>query len=274
MRNRNRNERGGKRIIAVLVGLFVLGGLIGLLPASSAAPGLIPDMRGSWQGRLVPDGLPVATPVGITMTVTSQGIGNFSGTFTGPDYVTGTLSGTVTTGGSVSFTGDAPDVDLSNGRARFMDYGGGAAILDGTVNVTSSYPFYAGPREMLEIRPFTNVGGCPCTPAVGDYIGTWGDGGSGGAIKFTVQAPNHATPTKFTSYLYITVGGQQHGGGLIGTGDGDGNIVAIAHANTGRVILTADLTQLPFQQPRINGSFTFEINEGAVISERFSVVKQ
>ncbi len=60
----NRNNAGNNKILAIFAGLFAIGGLIGFLPGSSAAPGLLPDMRGSWQGTHVPDGMPVATPIG------------------------------------------------------------------------------------------------------------------------------------------------------------------------------------------------------------------
>jgi hypothetical protein len=270
-----RSVASRRQFIAVFVAAFALAGLTGLLPEPTAASGLFPDMRGNWQGRLMPEGLPVATPVGITMNVTTQGIGNFTGTFTGPDYVPGTLTGSVSTTGVVTFSGDAPDVDLSHGRATIRNFGDGAAILDGTVTVDSTYPFYAGIRNILEIRPFVNHGDCPCTPRVGDYIGTWGSGGTSGPIQFTVQAADHTTPTKFTSYLYLTIDGQQHGLGLIGTANADGDVVAIAHANTGRLVMTAVLTDATFLRPsRLDGSFTFEMNDGTVLTQSFSAVKQ
>ena len=270
-----RIKTGRKKVLIVFGGLLAFSGLIGLLPKSSAAPGLLPNMRGNWQGRLLPEGLPVATPIGITMNVTTQGIGNFSGTFTGPDYVPGSLSGSVSTTGVVTFAGDAQSVDLSHGRATIRDFGDGAAILDGTVTLDSIYPFYAGVRNILEIRSFVNEGNCPCTPRVGDYIGTWSGGGTSGPIQFTVQAPDHTTPTKFTSYLYITIAGQQHGFGLIGTANGDGDVVAIAHATTGRLTMTGVLTDATFlRASTLEGNFTFKMNDGSVFTRSFSAVKQ
>jgi len=270
----NKNIVGGKKVTAILVALFAIGGIVAMLPNSSAAPGLVPDMRGKWQGTFVATGMAVATPIGISMDVNNQGIGSFSGTFATTGTAPGTLNGTVSTGGNVSFHGTSTSVNLSGGSAVFTDYGSGAAILDGTMTVSGTVPFYNGFRKFREIRPFVNPGNCPCTPPVGDYVGTWSDNSSSGPISFTVQAADHTTPTKFTSYLYITIGGQQHGFGLLGTSNGSGDVIAIAHANTGRLTMTAVLTGSPFLRPSLSGNFTFERNDGTVFQERFSVTKQ
>lgn len=63
-------------------------------------------------------------------------------------------------------------------------------------------------------------------------------------------------PTKFTSYLYITIHGQMHGFGLYG-------------------IMTADLIGAPFFRPSfLTGNFRYELHDGSVIVERFSATEQ
>jgi hypothetical protein len=75
--------------------------------------------------------------------------------------------------------------------------------------------------------------------------------------------------------LYITIDGQQHGGGLIGTANADGDVVAIAHATTGQLVMTGVVTDPTFLRPsRLEGSFTFEMNDGSVLTQSFSAVKQ
>ena len=272
----NRNNARVYYILAIFAALFVICGLVTLLPNSSAAPGPVPDLRGNWQGTFVPEGMPVATPVGISMAINSQGIGSsFSGTFFLTGTQPGTVQGNVAGSGSVRFHATSPEVNLTNGIATYTDYGGGAGILDGSMTVSSIAPFYNGFRKFREIRPFANFGNCPCTPRVGDYIGTWGNNGSSGPIKFTVQAADHTIPTKFTSQLIITIGGQMHWFGMYGTSNGDGDVVAIAHSNTGRLTLTAVLTESPFFRPSIlSGNFKYELHDGTVIEERFSATKQ
>lgn len=267
----NRNKKRDSRLLLAFSFFLSLAAAAALWPQATGAQ---INMLGEWNGFFVGPpvaGYPSTTPQPIDFDITSQSLTNFGGTFDVPAYG-GTLSGFTGFNGRVKFSGDGQEIDLESGSAGFVDYDGGAATIDGRMNIVPTVYYFSGMHYIRSLRPFNDVGDCPCTPPAGVYTGTWIASGASGTIRFDISAAQPGTPTKFVSPLQITInGGPIRQYNLLATGNSDGEVISIGAGPFGRITLTGLLTRV--FTARIRGGFTTQLNEGGTIQGKFTATR-
>jgi hypothetical protein len=243
---------------------FCLIAAMGVLTERLATASTIQDMRGVWDGFVQTESDP---PQPFRTEITGQENRRFTGLTSPPDPVQPiAIEGTVSASGKVNFQGQSSDGSHTVGKTDLTDFGGGAAILNGSLTrfvndgfivpcVLVMRPFTAGPSELLP------------SPA-GRYVGTLSsnDAGPTGQIDMVLGAPpDPIRPTSLGGTVDIAIGGQVHTYQLLGTINAEGRFIAIAHTAAGHMILDAVLAAPPdpVQPTTINGTFTLEFHDGS-----------
>lgn len=220
------------------------------------------NMIGRWDGFIAVMGDP---PDPVRTEITSQVNRRFIGTNSPPDPVQPiSIEGTVSASGKVNYQGQSPDGTHLVGKTDLTDFGGGAAILNGSVTRFAPDGTFIVPC-VLVLRPFAAEPPDPVYPA-GQFLGTLSADGVSGQVNLLLNdPPDPVRPTSFAGNMSITIGGQTHVFPLIATGDGQGRLVAIGHATSGHLIINAVLASPPepVQPPTLNGSFTIEFADGS-----------
>ena len=247
---------------ALAVGTCLALGLGLLTPGGGAAVPPVQDMLGVWDGFYQVGTNP---PEPVHTEITGQTNRRFTGVVDkgGPHVIEGTVSAS----GKVNYQGQTPGNHII-GKLDLIDYGGGAAIINGSETRSSNDGTFIIPC-VLELRPFAIEASVPI-PA-GRYLGTLGDGTTTGQIEMQLQSPRS---NSVDGSMVIAIGGQTHTLQLLGTVNSSGRIIAIAHnaAGDGHLIFDAVLASPPdpVQPATINGSFTFELADGSVLEGNFA----
>ena len=261
------------RFLAPATGLCIAVVLSTLTPGGSAAEPAVQDMRGIWNGFSAGA---IDPPEPVRTEITSQDNRRFTGFAQPPEPVLPTsIEGTVSGSGKVNYQGQSTDERIV-GKADLIDFGGGAAILDGSVTRFSTDGRFIVPC-VLVMRPFENNPPEPVLPSLaGSYVGafTSNDAGPTGQISMVLSTPpDPVRPTSFGGSLEIVIGGQTHTYQLLVTANGAGHIVAIGHTNTavGHLILDAVLINSPdpIQPATINGTLKLEFHDGSEFEGTF-----
>lgn len=248
-----------RRINFLIIAVFSCLALIpALLSATgSAASSKVQEMRGVWNGFIQSDNKPAE----MTQTVI---MGQENRRFTGIIDSDGphSIEGTVAASGKVNYQGRSANNHII-GKSDLLDFGGGAAILNGSLTRQTSGHRFLVPC-VLVMRPFSID---PAATGVmnpsGRFEGMINDGdGTSGQITMNLLSPQQ---TSFVGSVDIVLGGQTHTFQLLGTINGRGRLIAIAHkAIAGHLILDATLipSTEPLQGPSINGSLSLEMGDG------------
>lgn len=237
----------------------ILSGSISQSSATSSEP---QNMLGRWDGFLAKMGDP-SQPV--RTEITSQTNRRFVGLVTPPDPVLPvSIEGTVSASGKVNFQGQSVDGAHTVGKTDLLDFGGGAAILNGSLTRFSNDGTFIVPC-ILVMRPFDVEPGCPCARP-GSYAGSLTGTEVQGQINMVLSTPPEPVrPTSFGGTVEIVIDGQTHQFQLLGTSNSAGRFIAIAHATSGHMILDAVFQNPPdpVQAATLNGSFTLEFADGS-----------
>ena len=134
------------------------------------------------------------------------------------------IEGTVSASGKVNYQSKSSG-GHTIGKAELYDFGGGAAILDGTLTRPSTDDRFIIPcvRVLRAFAPFQDA-----SAPTGRY-----DGGEEITILLA-QPPDPVSPTSLGGALDVVIDGVVHSFQLIGTFSENGRIIAIGHTpNTG-----------------------------------------
>src|SRR5688572_28023509 len=167
---KKKNNR--RRYILMGAGLFTAVCVTFLLSNGSAANSTPQDMRGVWSGFIQAG---VDPPAPIRTEITSQVNRRFFGLAQPPEPVQPiAIEGTVSASGKVNFQGESSD-GHTVGKTDLLDFGGGAAILNGSMTRVRVDGTFIIPC-VLELRAFEAAPPDPIQPA-GRYAGNLsGDG--------------------------------------------------------------------------------------------------
>src|SRR5687767_14405503 len=262
---KNNNRR---RYILMGAGLCIAVCMTFLLSNGSAANSAPQDMRGVWSGFIQAG---INPPEPVRTEITSQVNRRFTGLSTPPDPVQPiTIEGTVSASGKVNFQGESSD-GHTVGKTDLLDFGGGAAILNGSMTRFRPDGTFIIPC-VLELRPFAVAPPDPVQPA-GRYAGNLNGGGTTGQIVINLgNPPDPVRPTSFGGNVEITIGTQTHTLLLLGTMNAAGRFIAIAHfPGAGHMIVNANLTNPPdpVQPTILSGNFTVEFGDGSELEGTF-----
>lgn len=251
--------------VAALVWLAVLAATSS--PETSAATSPVQGMVGGWDGFIAKMGDP---PQLLRTEITSQTNRRFIGSATPPDPVLPiSFEGTVSASGKVNFQGESPD-GHTVGKTDLTDFGGGAAILNGSITRFSNDGTFIIPC-VLVMRPFATNPPEPVQPA-GRYVGSLNTAGVAGQIEMVLGAPPEPIrPTSFAGNLQIVLNGLTHSFPLLATGNSEGRVIAIGHGTTAHLILDAVLSTPPdpVQPATLVGSFKLEFADGSEVEGTF-----
>lgn len=274
------------QFLALAAGTFLTLSI--LTPDSSASVPGVQDMRGVWYGFIQRASEP---PDPGRMEITAQENRRFTG-FQDPPEPGHTLSieGTVSESGKVNYQGQSAESRVV-GKMDLLDFGGGAAILNGSQTQILNDGALGDPCALV-MRAFDEPAGTVLPNTEGRYTGTLsGDDGITGQINMLLaEPPDPGRPTSFPGTIEITIGGPGNGeiGGpgnfqLLGTINSGGRIIAIAHdreiggpgngeiGGPGNRMLILDLVLVttPGLPATINGTFTLELHDGSVFDGAF-----
>lgn len=254
--------------VAARLGLVLAVCITGLMNTGSATSTTPQDMRGVWNGFIQAGNDP---PEPVRTEITSQINRRFTGLVDPPDPVQPvTIDGTVSASGKVNFQGESSD-GRTVGKTDLTDFGGGAAILNGSMTLVRHDGTFIIPC-VLELRAFEATPPDPVQPA-GRYAGNLNSGGTTGQIEFLLNnPPDPVRPTSFAGSVQIVVGGQTHTLSLLGTMNAQGRFIAIAHfPGAGHMVVEANLGAPPdpIQPTTLNGSFTVEFGDGSELEGTF-----
>lgn len=244
---------------------------LGLLTADgSAAPPAVQNMRGVWDGFDVGAGQP---PDPIRTEITGQQNRRFTGFSEPPEPVQPfAIEGTVSASGNVNYQGRSSAGRMS-GKAKLLEFGGGASILDGGETRHVNGQTFIVPC-VLVMRAFANEPPDPGTPnPEGRYVGTLDGGGVTGQIDMRLGSPpDPIRPQSFNGTIEVVIGGETHAFLLRGTINGSGRIIAIAATTEGHMIFDAILADPPDpgQPATLNGGFTLELHDGTEFDGSFA----
>jgi hypothetical protein len=277
-RNMKRTIPGNRmvalRLAAACAALLFQVGASAWAQSASPAP---QNMLGVWQGftqRHPSDQVfPPDPVVPVRSEVTSQKNRRINGLMEVGGIEPEPFNGTVTASDRVNLQVQHED---HHGVAKLdlHDFGGGAAILNGTLALLSPGGQMTD-GSLLLLRPFAY----PPDPIVpnpaGSYAGSFAsaDGARGGEISAQlVPVPDDGRPTSFTGQVFIVIGETRHTFELKGTINAAGRFIAIAQATVGHVIFDATWTPVPDDgRPMITGRHTLEMNDGTVHEGTFSM---
>ncbi len=228
---------------------------------SAAAGPHVQEMRGTWYG-FIQGG---HDPVGSAITeITQQENRRFRGIIDagGPHVIEGTVSAS----GKVNYQSKSSAGHLI-GKAELHDFGGGAAILDGTFTSPSSNDrsIIACVRVLRAFAPFQDA-----LAPTGRYVGEMA-----GGEEITIllnNPPEPVSPTSVGGDLEVVIDGVVHSFQLIGTFDEEGRIIAIGHKTThGHLIMDARLATPPdpVQPSTLIGRIEIEPGDGSVREVEF-----
>ena len=238
-----------------------------LTPNGTATTTPVQDMRGVWNGFIQAG---INPPEPVRTEITSQANRRFFGTTSPPEPVQPTtIEGTVSASGKVNYQGQSAD-GHTVGKTDLLDFGGGGAILNGSLTQFSNDGTFIVPC-ILELRAFF-IGSPDPVRTVGRYIGSLSGDGATGQIDMVLQNPPPTHPTSFNGGIQIVLNGQSHNFTLIGTVNGERRVIAIAHAaGAGHMILDAVLVTPPdpVQPPTLNGNFKVEFGDGSELEGTF-----
>ncbi len=239
-----------------------------LLSEGSAASSAPQDMRGVWSGFMQAGGAP---PEPVRTEITSQVNRRFTGLVAPPDPVQPiSIVGTVSASGKVNYQGESSD-GHTVGKTDLLDFGGGAAILNGSFTRFRNDGTFIVPC-VLELRAFDGAPPDPIQPA-GRYAGNLNGGGVTGQIEMLLNnPPDPVRPTSFNGSVRIVIGSQTHTLALLGTMNAAGRFIAIAHfPGAGHMIVDANLAAPPdpVQPTTLNGNFTVEFGDGSELEGTF-----
>jgi hypothetical protein len=263
MKKRNESGKSITVIACAALGLTTL--LLNTGSATSPAP---QNMRGIWSG-FIQAGINPPDPV--RTEITSQVNRRFTGLSTPPEPVQPiAIEGTVSASGKVNFQGESSD-GHTVGKTDLLDFGGGAAILNGSMTRVRQDGTFIVPC-VLELRAFEGAPPDPVQPA-GRYAGNLTGGGVIGQIDIRLSnPPDPVRPTSFGGSVELTIGGQVRTFTLLGTMNGEGRFIAIAHLpGAGHMILDANLANPPdpVQPTTLTGNFTVEFGDGSELEGTF-----
>lgn len=264
-----KRDEGGRTITVKAcraLGLVICTTL--LLNTGSATNPAPQNMRGVWSGFIQAGNNP---PEPVRTEITSQTNRRFTGLVSPPDPVQPiAIEGTVSASGKVNFQGESSD-GHSVGKTDLLDFGGGAAILNGSMSRFRQDGTFIIPC-VLELRAFEAAPPDPIQPA-GRYAGNLNGGGTTGQIVLVLNnPPDPVRPTSFGGNVEITIGGQTRSLTLLGTMNGAGRFIAIAHfPGAGHMIVDANLSTPPdpVQPPTLTGNFTIEFGDGSELEGTF-----
>ncbi len=261
-------KRGDYLFTTAAIGFCLVAGLAGLFSNGSAASSAPQDMRGVWSGFIQAGTNP---PEPVRTEITSQVNRRFTGFVAPPDPVQPiTIEGTVSASGKVNFQGESSD-GHTVGKTDLLDFGGGAAILNGSMTRVRNDGTFIVPC-VLELRAFQGAPPDPIQPA-GRYAGNLNGDGTTGQIELLLNnPPDPVRPTSFGGSVQIIIGGQTHTLALLGTMNAEGRFIAIAHlAGAGHMILDANLSNPPdpVQPTTLSGNFTIEFGDGSELEGTF-----
>jgi len=260
-----------KRIhVSILAAGLCLAIVLSILTTdSSATIADVQDMRGVWSGFIQAG---VDPPAPIRTEIASQENRKFTGFANPPDPVQPVeIEGTVSASGKVNYQSKSSDIHFV-GKHDLLDFGGGAAILNGDLTRPSVDGKFIVPC-VLVMRPFA-ADSSILPNLAGRYDGSIsGEGGVQGQINTVLVAPpDPVRPTSFNGTLAIVIDRQTYSFQLLGTANGSGRIIAIAHQpGAGHLILDAVLSNPPdpVQPPTINGTFKLEFGDGSELEGAF-----
>jgi len=239
-----------------------------LMNTGSATTTVPQDMRGVWNGFIQAG---INPPEPVRTEITSQINRRFTGLATPPDPAQPIpIEGTVSASGKVNFQGESSD-GHTVGKTDLTDFGGGAAILNGSLTRVRVDGTFIIPC-VLELRAFEGAPPDPVQPA-GRYEGSLsGDGTTGQIVISLSNPPDPVRPTSFGGSVQIVIGGQTRNLTLLGTMNSAGRFIAIAHLpGAGHMILDANLSTPPdpVQPTTLSGNFTVEFGDGSELVGTF-----
>jgi hypothetical protein len=261
------------RFLVLATSICAAAALSTIAPGGSAAVPAVQDMRGVWNGFSAGT---INPPEPVRTEITSQDTRRFTGFVSPPEPVLPiSIEGTVSASGKVNYQGQSTDERIV-GKTDLMDFGGGAAILDGSVTRFSTDGRFIIPC-VLVMRPFEHNPPDPVLPSLaGRYAGafTSNDAGPTGQINMSLaNPPDPVRPTSFGGSLEIVINGQTNTYQLLATVNGAGHIVAIGHTNAavGHLILDGVLINPPdpVQPATINGTLKLEFHDGSEFEGTF-----
>ena len=259
-----------RRLIKIIasIGLVLAICLTVLMNTGSATSTTPQDMRGVWNGFIQVGNDP---PDPVRTEITSQINRRFTGVVDAPGPVPPvTIEGTVSASGKVNFQGGSSD-GHTVGKTDLTDFGGGAAILNGSLTRVRVDGTFIIPC-VLELRAFEGAPPDPVQPA-GRYAGNLnGDGTNGQIVINLSNPPDPVRPTSFNGNVQIVMGGQTHTLALLGTMNAQGRFIAIAHfPGAGHMVLDANLATPPdpVQPTTLSGNFTLEFGDGSELEGTF-----
>lgn len=241
---------------------------LGLLTADgSAAPPVVQNMRGLWDGFEVRAGEP---PEPSRTEITGQENRRFTGFAEPPDpsHPAIAIEGTVSASGNVNYQGRSPGVH-NVGHSKLHDFGGGAAILDGGETRHVNGQTFIVPC-VLVMRSFAGDGSVVPNPE-GRYVGMLGGGVTGQIDMRLSPPPDPVRPTSFEGTMEVVIGGETHSFLLRGTINSAGRIIAIAATSEGHLTFDAILSEPPDpgMPATINGAFHLELHDGTEFEGSF-----
>ncbi|CAN5262489.1 hypothetical protein BH20ACI2_BH20ACI2_25150 [soil metagenome] len=216
----------------------------------------VQEMRGTWYGFIQGGHNPVESAIA---EITEQENRRFSGIIDvgGPHVIEGTVSAS----GKVNYQGKTSSGKII-GKAELHDFGGGAAILDGTLTRPSTDDRFIIPcvRVLRAFAAFQDA-----AAPTGRYVGEINGGGE--ITILLTQPPEPVSPTSLGGGLDVVIDGVTHTFQLIGTFNANGRIIAIGHKPThGHLIFDAEVFEPadPNQASLIVGSIEMELGDGSV----------
>jgi hypothetical protein len=248
---------------------FALAFCIAVFLSTGSATSTAPqDMRGAWSGFIQAG---INPPEPVRTEITSQTNRRFTGIVDPPEPVQPiAIEGTVSASGKVNYQGESAE-GHTIAKTDLLDFGGGAAILNGTLSRFRHDGTFIIPC-VLELRPFAVSPPEPVQPA-GRYEGNLNGGETSGQIVLVLNnPPDPVRPTSFDGNIELTIGGQIRTFTLLGTMNGEGRFIAIAHApGAGHMILDANLAAPPdpIQPMTLTGNFKVEFGDGSELEGTF-----
>ncbi|HET6892188.1 MAG TPA: hypothetical protein VFH31_13880 [Pyrinomonadaceae bacterium] len=277
-----KNGRASRRRAASCVALICLfaAAVWTVAQAQSPAP---QNMLGVWQGffqELSSDPqIPPVPRVLVRSEITSQELRRINGVMEvgGIEPCVLTFNGTVAASDRVNVQGRHEE---HHGVAKLdlHDFGGGAAILDGSLAL-----LVAGGRvsdgSLLLLRPFsTNPDDTVPNPA-GSYGGTFQNAdGTKGDITAELEPPDPSHPTSFSGRLVIAAFGARQEFELLGTINAAGLFIAIGQAPVAGPSLSLNGTYVEVPDANgsidLTGSLKLAVNDGTVHEGTFSMRRE
>jgi len=259
-----------RRSISVTASVgFVLAACMAVLLSTGSANTSGPQqMRGIWSG-FIQEGTNPPEPV--RTEITGQTNRRFTGLVQPPEPVQPiSIEGTVSASGKINYQGESSD-GHAIGKVDLLDFGGGAAILNGSMTRFRHDGTFIIPC-VLELRPFAADPPDPVQPA-GRYAGSLSGDGTTGQIVLVLNNPRDPVrPTSFDGNVQMIIGGQTRTFALLGTMNSSGRFIAIAHVTgAGHMVIDANLANPPepVQPATLSGNFKVEFGDGSELEGTF-----